>query len=61
MSSASVPRIGPEVITGEQMRMRFRAEDIERDIACTSFRARPGQKYGLTRVPSAKVDHGAET
>ena len=38
-TSASVPRIGPEVITGEQMRMRFRAEAIERDIACTSFSA----------------------
>src|SRR5882762_7767599 len=34
-ASASVPRIGPDVITGEQMRMRLWAEEIERDMACT--------------------------
>src|SRR5579859_5182715 len=44
MASASVPRIGPEVITGEQTRMRLRAEAMDRDIECTSFSARPGQK-----------------
>ncbi len=59
-SSASVPRIGPEVITGEQMRMRFCAEESDLDIAWTSFIARPGQKYVRTRVPSASADHGDE-
>jgi hypothetical protein len=44
MTSASVPRIGPDVITGEQMRIRFCAEARERLIACTSFKLRPGQK-----------------
>src|ERR1041384_7359021 len=44
MTSASVPRIGPEVITGEHTLTRFWAEAIERDIACTSLRLRPGQK-----------------
>src|SRR5260370_13923875 len=58
--SASVPRIGPDVITGEQMRIRFSAEASERDIAWTSFRLRPGQKYGRTRVPSASADQGDE-
>src|ERR1700747_2348719 len=43
-ASASVPRIGPEVITGEHTRMRRRADAMDRDIACTSLRARPGQK-----------------
>src|SRR2546423_15707641 len=52
--------MGPEVITGEQMRTRFCAEAIERDIAWTSLRLRPGQKYGRTRVPSARDDHGDE-
>src|SRR6266852_5711635 len=55
--SASVPRIGPDVITGEHTGMRFSAEASERDIAWTSFRLRPGQKYGRTRVPSASADH----
>src|SRR5690348_14981763 len=43
-ASASVPRIGPDVITGEHTRTRFSAEAMERDIACTSLRLRPGQK-----------------
>src|SRR5689334_21512161 len=52
-ASASVPRMGPEVMTGEHIRTRFCADAIDRDIACTSLRLRPGQKYGSTRVPSA--------
>src|SRR2546427_2872681 len=59
-ASASVPRIGPEVMTGEQTRMRFCAEAIDRDIAWTSLRLRPGQKYGRTRVPSGTDVHGHE-
>src|ERR1700682_1204842 len=43
-SSARVPRIGPDVITGELMRMRFCAEASDLDMACTSFIAHPGQK-----------------
>src|SRR5205823_9351109 len=53
MASASVPRMGPEVITGEHTRMRLRADAMDRDIECTSFRARPGQKYTRSPVPSA--------
>src|SRR5262245_58766709 len=59
-TSASVPRIGPDVLTGEQMRRRFSADAIERDNAWTSFRLRPGQKYGRTRVPSASAVHGID-
>src|SRR5436189_1224163 len=59
-ASASVPRIGPEVITGEHTRTRLSAEAIERDMACTSFRLRPGQKYGRTRVASDIDSHGTE-
>src|ERR1051326_3562455 len=44
IASQSVPRIGPDVITGEHTRIRLRADAIDRDIACTSFSARPGQK-----------------
>jgi hypothetical protein len=43
-TSASVPRIGPDVITGEQIRIRFWAEAIDLAMAWTSFIARPGQK-----------------
>src|SRR5205807_8960762 len=60
MTSARVPRMGPEVITGEHTRIRFRADAIDRDIAWTSLRLRPGQKYGRTCVPSASEDHGDE-
>src|SRR5207245_4836383 len=60
VTSASVPRMGPDVITGEQMRIRFSADAMERDIAWTSLRLRPGQKYGPTRVPSARDDHGED-
>src|SRR2546423_981736 len=59
-ASASVARIGPDVITGEHTRMRFSADAIERDMACTSLRARPGQKYGRTRVASESESHGTE-
>ena len=59
-ASASVPRIGPEVMTGEQMRRRFSADAIDRDIAWTSFRLRPGQKYGRARVPSGSAVQGHE-
>src|SRR5581483_2993095 len=54
-TSASVARIGPDVMTGEHTLIRFCAESMERDIACTSFSARPGQKYGRTRTPSSSV------
>src|ERR1700682_2058548 len=59
-TSARVPRMGPDVITGEQMRIRFCADARERLMAWTSFKLRPGQKYGRTRVPSASADHGEE-
>ena len=42
------------------MRTRVSAEAIDLDIACTSFRLRPGQKYGRTRVPSLSADQGDE-
>src|SRR5207245_10192204 len=60
-TSASVPRIGPDVMTGEQMRIRFCADAMDRDIACTSFRLRPLQTEGRTRVPADRADAGAET
>src|SRR5260370_19660402 len=59
-TSASVPRMGPDVITGEQMRIRFCAVEMDLAIACTSLSARPGQKYGRTSVPSASVDQPAD-
>src|SRR5438270_11463295 len=34
-TSARLPRIGPDVITGEQTRVRFSAARIERGIACS--------------------------
>src|SRR5260370_40974324 len=50
ITSVRVPRMGPDVMTGEPTRIRFCAESLDRDIACTSFIARPGPKYGRTRV-----------
>ena len=52
--------MGPDVITGEHTRTCFSADAIERAIACTSLRLRPGQKYGRTRVPSESESQGVE-
>src|SRR5437867_10903984 len=60
-ASAREPRMGPEVVTGEHTRIRLSADAIDRDIACTSLRLRPGQKQGRTRAPSPTEHHGAET
>src|SRR5437660_832977 len=51
--------MGPEVMTGEQMRSLTLADEIDLAIACESFTPRPGQKYGRTLVESASVIHGA--
>ena len=49
-TSASAPRIGPEVSTGEQIRMRSRAHAMRLPISAASSGPRPGQKNGRTRT-----------
>src|SRR5919204_593056 len=63
--SARVPRIGPDVMTGEHIRIRFLAEAMERDIACTSFRLRLGYGQRVVLVEhqphrGAALHRGAE-
>ena len=50
-TSASVARIGPDVSTGDAMRIRF-ARPSASEIRCTSFSARFGQNHGRTVAPS---------
>ncbi|TMC70269.1 MAG: hypothetical protein E6J18_10470 [Chloroflexi bacterium] len=57
-ASASAPRMGPDVITGEQTRSLDLASEIDLAISCTSLGPRPGQKYGRMRVASARVTQG---
>ena len=50
ITSASVPRIGPAVSSGEAIRTRRRASPIRFAIRCESSGPRPGQNQG--RIPS---------
>ena len=49
--------MGPDVMTGEQIRSLFCAEEIDLAIACESCTPRPGQKYARSFVESARADH----
>ena len=52
---ASVPRIGPELITGEATRTRRVAVPIAFAMRCASFSPRPGQNQARTLVPSTST------
>jgi hypothetical protein len=57
-TSASVPRIGPAVITGEAIRMR-RARPIAFAIRCDSSSPCPGVNHARIRCPATSSGRGS--